>query len=569
MSAIAVRWWLGLLGDDVVPFALFFPIVLVCALFGGVGPGLLSLIISMAAVRFYWVEPGALFGFSTTSIVNLVIFTATCASIFAVSLFLRTTLRSLVASEARLAAMFEGVPAAIAAIDCDGRVVIANARFLDLFPSQTIPSRDAARLTRWSGCDDQGRPLAPEDLPGARALRGEFVVPGQDMIYTDDQGAAHWYRIANVPTRGSDGRVRGFVTAVTDISESKAIELALRESESRLQTLMQGIPQLVWRAAPGGGWTWASPQWEAMTGLSSEASCGEGWLEALHPEDRAAAHAAWQASEATAPLQFECRLQDVVIGEYRWFQTRALPVVDARGAISEWLGTCTDIHELHELQERHRVLVGELQHRTRNLMGVIGAMCDRTARSTRDFAEFHAKFHDRLGAMARAQGLLSRLDAHDRVTFDELVQTELTAIYGGERSGKLELSGPPGIRLRSSAVQTLAMALHELATNALKYGALRHAGARLEVGWRIERGAGDDDRDGEKWLRIDWRERGVRIDPDEARPPGQGRELIEKALPYQFGARTAYVLGADGVRCTIWIAVSREPRAQPAEAWPR
>lgn len=272
------------------------------------------------------------------------------------------------------------------------------------------------------------------------------------------------------------------------------------------------------------------------------------------------------ASEAAAPLQFECRLQDASSGEYRWFQTRALAVLDAHGAIGEWLGTCTDIHELLELQQRHRVLVGELQHRTRNLVGVISSMCDRTARGTRSFKEFRTKFQDRLGAMSRAQGLLSRLEAHDRVTFDELVHTELAAIYGGGLAGTVDVSGPPGIRLRSSAVQTLAMALHELATNALKYGALQHPGARLEVSWTIEQGSSDQPGDGEPWLRVDWTEHGVPIASGDATRSGQGRELIEKALPYQLGARTAYALGPDGARCTIWIEISKEHQPQAAEA---
>jgi two-component sensor histidine kinase len=122
----------------------------------------------------------------------------------------------------------------------------------------------------------------------------------------------------------------------------------------------------------------------------------------------------------------------------------------------------------------------------------------------------------------------SRLESHDRVTFSELLETELTAIYGGETAGKVILSGPPGIRLRSSAVQILAMALHELATNALKYGALHQAGARLEISWTFEAGANDDYSDDEPWLRIDWRESGVRMHAEDERSWGQGRELIEQ-----------------------------------------
>lgn len=469
----------------------------------------------------------------------------------------RAAIDALRDSEERLIATFETVPAAIAATDLNGKAVIANQRYLAFFPSGLIPSRDPERIGRWRGWDAEGRPLQPDQLPGARALRGESVLPGQEMLYTDEHGREVWTRVANVPTRNARGEVTGIVTVMTDISESKAVEEALRDSESRLQTLIEGIPQLVWRAAPDGGWTWASPQWEAFTGLSRDESSGDGWLAALHPDDRPAAHQAWEAASTGLRLEFDCRLFDPQTGEYRWFQTRALPVLDAGGTILEWLGTCTDVDELRQLQERQRVLVGELQHRTRNLIGVVRAMCERTARSSGDFEEFREKYYDRLNAMARVQGLLSRLRTDDRITFDELIETELAALNGDETAGKVQLSGPRGVRLRSTTVQTLAMALHELTTNALKHGALGQNGGRLEVTWSLTQAAETDGSDNDPWLCIDWRERGVLMGAADAERTGEGRELIEKALPYQLGASTSYELGPDGLDCTIRIPVSK------------
>ncbi|MEQ5788996.1 PAS domain-containing protein [Erythrobacter sp. NFXS35] len=473
----------------------------------------------------------------------------------------RAAIDALRESEARLIATFESVPAAIAAIDRSGKAVLANQRYLRLIPSGMLPSRDLEAFARWRGWDDEGRPLKPEEYPGARALRGEIVLPGQELLHTDENGVETWFRVANVPTRDAQGDVTGLVTVITDISESKAVEAALRASEGRLQTLIEGIPQLVWRAAPDGSWTWASPQWEKFTGLPREASRGDSWLAALHPDDRGAARQAWAEATATQRLAFDCRVHDVAAGEYRWFQTRALPVHHAGGTIREWLGTCTDVHDLRQLQERQRVLVGELQHRTRNLIGVINAMCDRTARSSRDFDEFRAKYRDRLDAMARVQGLLSRLSPDDRITFDELIETELAALDGDETAGKVTMTGPRGVRLRSSTVQTLAMALHELTTNALKHGALGQDGARLEVDWALEQQAKGKPGEKEPWLRIAWRETGVRMQDGESKGSGQGRELIEKSLPFQLGARTAYELGPDGVDCTIWIPVSKQHEA--------
>ena len=119
--------------------------------------------------------------------------------------------------------------------------------------------------------------------------------------------------------------------------------------------------------------------------------------------------------------------------------------------------------------------------------------------------------------------------------------------------GRVRLDGPSGVKLRSSTVQTLTMALHELATNAVQYGALGQAGATLSVRWHVEAG-----QDQKLWLHIDWHESGVRMQPaaDAGEGIGHGRELIERALPYQLEARTGFTLGPDGLRCTISMPVS-------------
>lgn len=332
-------------------------------------------------------------------------------------------------------------------------------------------------------------------------------------------------------------------------------ETALRDSEERQRALIEGVPQLVWRASRTGQWTWASPQWTQFTGQSEKDSRGWGWLECIHRDDRDAARAAWSQALNQGRFEADYRIAAHQPGHYRWFQTRATPIRDGAGGIIEWLGTSTDVDDLRSLQERQQVLVAELQHRTRNIMGVVRSMADKTARTSVDLSDFRHRFRDRLQALSRVQGLLSRLNEHDRVTFDELVETELAAMGNG--GNRVRLEGPKGVRLRSSMVQTLAMALHELATNAVKYGALGQADGRLSVTWRL---VSDEDAGGPR-LHVDWRESGVAMPPFGSRPSGsgQGRELIEKALPYQLGAQTRYVLGPDGVHCTISIPVSAAP----------
>jgi two-component sensor histidine kinase len=207
---------------------------------------------------------------------------------------------------------------------------------------------------------------------------------------------------------------------------------------------------------------------------------------------------------------------------------------------------------LRESESRLQVLVHELQHRTRNLMGVVRSTAVRTLGTSSDLADFNTRFQSRIDALARVQGLLSRLGEQDRVSFDALVRNELDAMGAPEDAVTCE--GPSNIRLRSSGVQMLAMALHELATNALKYGALGQPGAHLSVRWRLERDGDDVDPS----LHVEWKERGVVMPRPGSAPVrhGQGRELIERALPYQLRARTSFELGADGLCCTITLPIS-------------
>ena len=398
--------------------------------------------------------------------------------------------------------------------------------------------------------------IVPEDRDRAAAAiarvgAGEHVT-FEYRVRRPSDGTIRWLRNTDFPITDESGNVTLIGGVGHDVTRMKEIESEIASSEDRLRLLMEGIPQLVWRAGDQGRWTWSSPQWQEFTGQGQEESHGMGWLEAIHPDDHPATVQAWDAARPHGLLDVEYRVLRAADGAWIWHHSRSVPVHDGDGRLIEWLGTSTDIHELREMQERQKVLVAELQHRTRNLLGLVRSMADKTARASGDLPDFRARFRDRLEALARVQGLLSRLNEHDRVTFDELIDTELAAMDGS--ADRVTLQGPSGIRLRSSTVQTLAMALHELATNAIKYGALGQPAGRLDIGWSFEP-------DGEKelpWLHIDWRESGVAMPPPGSAPhgTGHGRELIERSLPYQLSAKTSYVLGPDGVRCTISIPVS-------------
>lgn len=343
--------------------------------------------------------------------------------------------------------------------------------------------------------------------------------------------------------------------------DATAERTALRESEK--------LRRIALESGGMGAWTWDTRDRTVRADEAFQDLWGVAFGNDLHPVSTYADRmdtqgaASLEAVMAKAPVpgqEFQDQVQVASgVNAGRWVQWRGRAEMDKPWIIN---GVSFDITEQRELAERQQVLVAELQHRTRNILAVVRSMADKTARASADLSDFRDRFRDRLEALSRVQGLLSRLNEHDRVTFDELIETELAAL--GDGAGRVRLDGPKGVRLRSSMVQTLAMALHELATNATKYGALGQPGAHLDVTWGLSR----DKPDEESRLHIDWRESGVEMPPTGSRPNGggQGRELIEKALPYQLSARTTYELGPDGVHCTISIPISTTPAQEDVHA---
>ena len=147
------------------------------------------------------------------------------------------------ASDARLSAVFDSLPVGVAVTDTNGAVVLANDAMQRYVPSRFMPSRDEERLARWTILDGDGKPVAREDFPGARALRGERVVPGMEALYREDDGRETWTHISSVPIVDADGRIGGQVSVVTDIDRVKRTEAALRESEEKYRKLFEEVDE--------------------------------------------------------------------------------------------------------------------------------------------------------------------------------------------------------------------------------------------------------------------------------------------------------------------------------------
>ena len=407
--------------------------------------------------------------------------------------------------------------------------------------------------------------LHPDDLSATRAAmeramrsRGEYVHRFRVVLPT---GLTRWCSARGRCFYDAAGRPVRMLGVTQDVSDEVRAHARLRDIERRQRTLIEGVPHLIWRARDDGRWHWCSPQWSSYTGLSAQDSCDLNWLRAIHPADREQVRIAWREAVQSGVFDLEYRILAAGGQCSRWFQTRATSFRNEEDGVLEWLGTSTDIHDLREARERHKVLVAELQHRTRNLISLVKSIAGQTLDTSDSLEDFSTQFDDRLGALARVQGLLSRSD-QEPITIGTLVRMELEALGSAHLEPQIRVSGPD-VRLRNSMVQTVALAIHELATNAVKYGALLTPAGRLHVSWQVR-----EEADGARHLLLDWLERGdgeplAAFDTVRA---GYGRELIESMLPYVLNASTRYTIAAHGVHCTIDLPLrtGRKPGAAAA-----
>ncbi|WP_375160709.1 PAS domain-containing protein [Bradyrhizobium sp. RDT46] len=229
------------------------------------------------------------------------------------------------------------------------------------------------------------------------------------------------------------------------------------------------------------------------------------------------------------------------------YVVRILPYRSIDNLIAGVVITFVDVTAVIRAEERQRLLLAELQHRVRNTLGVVRSIARRSAETSSTVEEYASHLDGRLNAFARTQALVTR-DPEGGVDLEFLVVEELLA-YNAREGEQMRVAGPR-VRFQAKAAETFALAIHELATNALKYGALSRPDGRVEITWRLEKG-----RDPAMFL-FRWRERGG---PPVKPPPrkGFGTELLERTLAFELKGDTALAFDPAGLECSIAIPLSK------------
>ena len=218
-----------------------------------------------------------------------------------------------------------------------------------------------------------------------------------------------------------------------------------------------------------------------------------------------------------------------------------------------------DISERKAAEQRQKLLIDELNHRVKNTLATVQSLASQTARSAHTPAAFREGFEGRLIALSKAHDQLT-IHHWESADLRELLSGSLAPYAGADR---VVLRGEDVV-LRPRAVLTLAMAVHELTTNAAKYGALSVPGGRIEIHWRPVRAE-----NGHLMLRIDWTEQGG---PPVATPKqrGFGSKLIEGSIAAELGGSARLAFAPEGLGCEILIPIeiaAIDTRTKSGEDW--
>jgi len=391
--------------------------------------------------------------------------------------------------------------------------------------------------------DDVG-PLVDRALSGEATFHENLPLKMLRKGYEEET----YFTFSYSPVRDETGNIAGMFCACTETTEivradrrqAKAA-IALAESEARFRHLADHAPVMVWVSDERGYCFYLSRSWYEFTGQTEEEGLGLGWTNAVHPKDRDFARATFlEATEKKEGFQVDYRLRRAD-GVYRWAIDAAVPRIDENGTFLGFVGSVLDITDRKMAEDHRELLINELNHRVKNTLATVQSIAAQTLRNATSIEQARSAFESRLFALSKAQDVLTR-ENWEAAGLREIV---LTAIEPYESYGeaRLHVSGVD-VRVKPSMALALAMAFQELATNAVKYGALANESGEIFIIWSLQSSAT------ETRLQLRWEERGgPPVEPPQRR--GFGTRLIERSLAQELDGDVKIEFDPTGIRCVV------------------
>ena len=444
-------------------------------------------------------------------------------------------------SEAHFAAIFDQSAAGFGEVDLTGRFLRVNDRFCDISGytrEELLSGRRMQDITH------------PDDLPDNLRLFQHAIESGEsfeiEKRYIRPDGSEVW--VSNTVTLIHDaaGRPQTIASVSLDLTARREAEAALRQSEASLRLALDAGRMAVWESDTGTNSVTSSPELNRLLGLPEDANPTIEEIRACYAPGaqdrlRAAAAAALGRGERYAEEELEIIWPD---GSHHWLLLRAdlevTPGADGTAHVKA-TGVAFEITERKLWEERQRLLINELNHRVKNTLATVQSIAaqsfrDKDSTSGPNFTAFE----ERLFALARAHDILTR-DNWEGAELRDIVG-EVIEPYCRPSHGRCHIDGPR-VRLTPSMALALSMAVHELATNAAKYGALSAPAGQVTISWSVLPGS-------PRQLTLCWQERGG---PSVALPErrGFGTRLIERSLAQELAGEVSLAYVPTGVVCTV------------------
>jgi PAS domain S-box-containing protein len=326
-----------------------------------------------------------------------------------------------------------------------------------------------------------------------------------------------------------------------DSDDPARLAQALRESHELLALAEQSAGIGIWDTDLATDTVRATPTFFRIMGLpvSAEPIANDIVRAVRHPDDAARVRDGFRQAVARGldSYEVEYRIIRPVDGELRWIFGRGRTVRDSAGKPVRYSGVDIDITERKQAEEHVRLLLAELNHRANNLLTVIQAIARQTA-NTADPKIFAERLAQRIAGLAASNDLLVS-GKWQGVEIGKLIDSQLSHFV--DLGARVVFEGPP-VRLTPGAAQALGMALHELATNAVKHGALANEAGRIHIRWSIAEGSAEPE------FRMDWSEHDG---PPVATPrrTGFGRTVMERMVAGTLDGTAALQFAATGI---VW-----------------
>ncbi|MEP7173948.1 MAG: HWE histidine kinase domain-containing protein [Aestuariivirga sp.] len=316
----------------------------------------------------------------------------------------------------------------------------------------------------------------------------------------------------------------------------------LRESEERFRLMSENAPVMIWMSDSNGGCLHLNRMQREFWDVEDDDLANFDWRSSMHPEDMPdIVKCVSEALASKTSVSLEGRYRNAQ-GIYRTLQTNAQPRLSPDGELLGMIGVNVDITERKEAEQIQHLLMNELNHRVKNTLAIVQSIANQTVLSAGSPGQFKTSFNGRLQALGAAHTLLTQ-NSWQGAEIQALVSGQVLCL--GEDAKRISYSGP-SVTLEAQVALHLALVLHELGTNACKYGALSVAKGNLSIKWSVQDGE-------DRVLVLHWQEFGS---PKVTAPDthGFGSVLIQQSLS-AHGGEVTIDYTAHGLSCAIKLPI--------------